>query len=105
MMNKWYGNIGYAETVEVEPGVWEEQITPKPYYGDIISKVGKFQISSEVNDDKDIAVKLSIVADPYAENHFRSMRYAEIWGEKWKITSVEINRPRLILQIGGLWNG
>ena len=104
-MNKWYGNIGYAETVEVEPGVWEEQITPKTYYGDIISKVGKFQISSEVNDDKDIAVKLSIVADPYAENHVRSMRYAEIWGEKWKITSVEINRPRLIIQIGGLWNG
>ena len=104
-MNKWYGNIGYADTKEVEPGIWEEQITVKPYFGDVISKVGKFQITSEVNDDKDVAVKLSIVADPYAENHFRSMRYVEMWGEKWKITSVEPARPRIILQIGGLWNG
>ena len=104
-MNKWYGKVGYVESVEVEPGVCEVQETVRQYYGEFVRKSSKFQIANEVIDDKDVAVKLSIVADPYAENHFRSMRYAEIWGEKWKITSVEINRPRLILQIGGLWNG
>ena len=104
-MNKWYGSIGYSETVEVEPGVYEEQITPKTYYGDIISKVGKFQISSEVIDDKDIAVKLSIVADPYANENFQYMRYVEWMGAKWKITNTEVRYPRIILSLGGLYNG
>lgn len=104
-MKRWFGNVGYIETVETDPGIWEEQITVKPYYGELIRNSGKFQVSGEVNDDRDVAIQLSIVADAYAENHFSSMRYVEMWGEKWKITSVEPNRPRLILQIGGVYNG
>ena len=103
-MAKWYGKIGYAETVETEPGLWEEQITERDYRGDTIRNTRRLQSSGDVNDNVNIANEISIVADPYADQNIYAMRYAEFMGEKWKITSVEVQRPRLILEIGGLWS-
>ena len=104
-MNKWYGKVGYVETVEVEPGVWEEQETVRQYYGEFVRKSSKFQTSGNVNDDRDVSVELSIVADPYADHHFHAIRYAEFGGVKWIVNSVEPQRPRLILCLGGEYNG
>ena len=103
-MAKWYGKIGYAETVETEPGLWEEQITEREYYGDTIRNKRRLQSSGGVNDNVNIANEISIVADPYANQNIYAMRYAEFMGTKWKITSVEVQYPRLILEIGGLWS-
>lgn len=105
MMNKWYGKVGYVETVEVEPGVWEEQETVRQYYGEFARKSSKFLTSGNVNDDRDVSVELSIVADPYADHHFYAIRYAEFGGVKWKVNTVEPQRPRLILSLGGVYNG
>ena len=104
-MNKWYGKVGYVETVETEPGVWEEQETVRSYYGDLIRRSSKFQTSGGVNDNRDISVELSIVADSYADIHFHSIRYVEFGGVKWKVNSVEPRRPRLTLGLGGEYNG
>lgn len=104
-MAKWCGKIGYVETVEEEPGVWVEQNTEKLYYGDMIRNARKLQSSGGVNDNINIANQLSIVADPYANQHFYAMRYAEVSGIKWKVTDVEVQYPRLILSLGGLYNG
>ena len=104
-MAKWYGLIGYAETVETEPGLWEETITKKSYYGDIIRNIRKLQASGGVNDDVNISNQLSIVADPFAITHFHGMRYAELYGSKWKVINVEVQYPRLILDLGGVYNG
>lgn len=104
-MAKWYGVIGYAETVETKPGIWEEQITERNYYGDLYRNSRRLQSTDKVNDDINISNQLSIVADPYAINNFYSMRYAEFSGAKWKITDVEVQYPRLILTLGGVWNG
>lgn len=104
-MNKWYGTIGYVETVETEPGIWEPQCTERQYYGEFVRNSGKFQTSGSVNDDRNVAIELSIVADPYAQQHFRSIRYVELEGANWKITNIEPKYPRLILTVGGLYNG
>ena len=104
-MNKWYGNVGYVETVEVQPGIWDELETVRPYYGEFVKKSSKFRVSGEVNDDRDVSVELSIVADPYSDLHFHSIRYAEFGGVKWKVNTVEPRRPRLILSLGGEYNG
>ena len=107
-MAKFYGNVGYIETVEEEPGVWVPKETVRSYYGDVVKNSSKFQISDSVNDDVVISNEISIVADPYAFKNFYSMRYVEfenIKGVKWKINSVEVKRPRLILSIGGVYNG
>lgn len=104
-MAKWYGNIGYAETVETDPGLWEEKITERPYFGEIYRNTRKLQNSGSVNDDVNIANELSIVADPFANQNFHAMRYAEYMGNKWKITDVSVQFPRLILTLGGVYNG
>lgn len=104
-MAKWFGKIGYAETVETNPGVWKEQITVRDYYGDLTRNTRRLQSADKVNDDLNISNELSIVSDPYAINNFHSMRYAEFMGAKWKINNVEVSYPRLILTLGGVYNG
>ena len=103
-MPKFYGEIGFAETVETAPGVWEEQIVKRNYFGDLIRNTRRLESSGNVNDNINIANEISIVADPYARQNFHSMRYVEFMGAAWKITSVEVQYPRLILTVGGLCN-
>ena len=104
-MAKWYGTIGYIETVEVEPGTWEEQIIEHQYYGDVTRNTRVIQPSDGVNDNINISNNISIIADPYANQNFHNMKYAEFMGTNWKITNVEVQYPRLILTVGGVYNG
>lgn len=104
-MAKFYGVIGYADTVETDPGVWEEQITERNYYGDLIRNTRRLESSGNLNDNINVSNEISIVADPFAIQNFHTMRYVEYMGAKWKITSVEVRHPRLILSVGGLYNG
>ena len=104
-MAKYYGLIGYAETVETAPGVWKEQITERVYYGDVIRNSRRLQPTEHLNDDINISNQISIVADPYAINNFHSMRYAEFMGAKWKVSDIEVQYPRLLLTLGGVYNG
>lgn len=102
---KWFGAIGYADTVETKPGVWKEQVTERDYFGDITRISRRLQSTDQLNDDVVISNEISIVSDPYANENFHSMRYATYMGTKWKITSVEVQYPRLILSLGSVWNG
>lgn len=104
-MAKYFGKIGYAEQVETAPGVWEEQITERQYYGDVVRNIRKLESSGDINDNINVSMEISIVADPYAIQNFHAMRYVEFMDSLWKITSVEVNYPRLILSIGGVYNG
>lgn len=102
-MAKFYGMIGYGETIETTPGVWEERITERPYYGDLIRNTRRLQSTDQLNDNINVANDISIVADPFANKNFHSMRYVEFMGAKWKISNVEVQYPRLILSIGGVY--
>lgn len=105
-MAKWFGKVGYAVTEETEPGVWEDVITEREYYGDMTSDRWKRQNSGEVNDNITLANVISIVADPFAYQHCSKIAYVEILGEKWKVSDIDaIQRPRLTLTIGGVYNG
>jgi len=103
-MAKWYGVIGYAKTVETKPGVWKEQITERTYYGDLVRNTRNLQTADQLNDNINVANEISIISDPFANQNFHSMRYVEFMGAKWKITNVEVQYPRLILTIGGVYN-
>lgn len=104
-MAKFYGNIGYVKTVEVKPGIWDEQVIEHPHYGDVTRNTSRYQSSGGVNDDITINNNISIIADPYANENFQYMRYVEFMGAKWKITNAEVQYPRIILTIGGVYNG
>lgn len=104
-MAKFCGLIGYQVTVEIEPGVYEEQFIVNQYYGDVVRNSRRLQDNSKVNPDVNISNQFSIVADPFANQHFHEMRYIEWMGVKWKITDVEVQQyPRLLLSIGGIYN-
>lgn len=105
-MAKYYGMIGFATTEETEPGLWEEKITEREYCGDLVRNTRRLETSSSsVNDNVNISNEISIIADPYAQLNFHAMRYATFMGTKWKVTSVDVQYPRLILTMGDEYNG
>lgn len=105
-MAKWYGKIGFAELVETSPGVWNEEIIEHAYFGEVYQNTRRLQTPAQLNDNIDISNRISIVADPYANQNFHSMRYVEFMGTKWKVSSVDAAQyPRLILTVGGVYNG
>lgn len=103
---KYYGNIGFAETVETSPGVYTEQIVERTYYGDVLEYGRNLQSTNEgVNDNLRITNQLSIVADDKVYGNIGAIRYAEFMGVKWKVSTVRLNSPRLLLTLGDEWNG
>ena len=105
-MAKFFGPIGFAIPTETRPGVWKDQIEEHKYRGDVIRNTSRWTASPEsTNDDLTLSNQISIVADPFARNHFHTMKYVGYLGTNWKITNVEVQFPRLILTIGGVYSG
>jgi hypothetical protein len=106
-MAKWSGIIGYVKIEEIEKGLWSDGIvTEHVHFGDMISNRNKIQSSpNSTNSDITLMNNISIVADNFAIENFGHMKYAVVNGMKWKITDVLVQYPRLILTIGGLYNG
>lgn len=104
-MSKFYGAIGFANTVKTAPGVTSRQDIEKYYAGDILELSKQYQSGDKVNDDISLNMSLSIIADPFAINNIGMIRYIVYLGNKWKVTSIKISYPRIQLTIGGLYNG
>lgn len=104
-MAKFCDVVGYAETRELRPGIWEEIITERPYYGDVLRNTRRLEGADTINGDVALNNRISIVADPYAYQHFLAIRYVKWMGVSWKVTNVEVQRPRLVLTIGGAYSG
>lgn len=104
-MAKFYGIVGYIESIETAPGVYTEYITERNYYGDVTRNAHRWERSEHLNDNLNVNNVISISADAYANLHSFAIRYVEWMGVKWKVTNVEFQRPRLILTIGGVYNG
>lgn len=104
-MSKFYGEIGYAVTKETAPGVYTETVEKRNYYCDLLRNSRSMQSSGQVNENINISNEISIVADPFAMENFHSMLYVNYMGANWKVSNVEVRYPRLILTIGGVYNG
>jgi hypothetical protein len=106
-MAKFYGRVGYGESVETSAGsgVWEDQIVEYNYYGDVVRNARQLREGENLNDDLSVSNSISIVADAYANEHFFAIRYVEWAGTLWVVTDVEVQSPRLLLRLGGVYNG
>jgi len=105
-MSKFYGKIGYEELSETSPSVHAPTIVERRFSGKTERNYSRFSTQSDsINDDISLSNEISFVADPYALNHFQSIRYVELYGARWKVTGVEVRFPRLHLTIGGVYNG
>lgn len=103
-MAKFYGKIGYLLMTEKRPGVYMPDHVERDYYGDLTRNMYRHEASGGVNDNFNIANSLSIVADPFAYEHAGDIRYVKMLGARWKVSSVEVRYPRLLLTIGGVYN-
>lgn len=104
-MAKFSGVIGFSTQVESQPGVWVDTIVEKPYFGDVLRSTRKLTEGEGVNDNLTVNNTISVVSDPYASGHINDIRYVSWQGSLWKVTDVEVQRPRLLLRLGGVWNG
>lgn len=104
-MAKFYGAIGYVQSQETDTGVWTEVPTERNYYGDITRYSKKWQSSEQLNDNLSLSNTISIIADGYAYENFFAIRYVKLDNVCWRVTSVEIQRPRLVLSLGDVYNG
>lgn len=103
-MSRWYGKIGFSVQEETSPGIWNEVITEKYYYGDIMNRSRRWQQSQDLIDDITITNEISITTDPYIIENLTYIKYVEVMGIKWKVSNITINAPRLILTLGGIYN-
>ena len=104
-MAKYFGKVGFAVSKETKPGIWTNVITEREYYGDVLSNARRLQTADQLNDDINVTNRISIVADAFANENFHSMRFIEYMGTVWKVSNVEVQRPRLILTLGGVYDG
>ena len=105
-MARFSGNIGYATNVEVSPGVWVDQIVEYSYFGDVIRDTKQNRADDpNLNGKLSVQNLISVVADEYANEHFFAIAYVEWAGTLWTIQNVEVQRPRLLLRLGEVYNG
>jgi hypothetical protein len=106
---RFSGAVGFASREETSPGVWQEVITERTYYGDVVRDARRMVAPSQTPPVLNVGLELgnsfSIVGDADAYANFMNMRYVRWEGNVWQITDVEVQRPRLILSIGGQWDG
>jgi hypothetical protein len=102
---KFSGKVGYGADTETAPGVHEEVITERSYYGDIVQNRRALRVGEDVNPAVSLGNSISIVADAFARENFIAIRYVIWQGVYWTVTDVEIQHPRLILRMGEVYNG
>lgn len=106
-MTRFYGEVGYGHSEETPPGsgVWVDKIQTRNYYGDVVRESRTLNDSERLNDDISLSNSISILADPYANLNYSKIKYVMLSGVPWIVTSVEVRAPRLILTVGGVYNG
>lgn len=104
-MSKFAGKIGFIKSVEKVPGLYENETIERPYTGDILQDIRRYSNTEVINDDLTLGNRFSVIADSYIYDNMYAMKYL-IWrGVRWSITKVELQTPRIILTVGGTYNG
>lgn len=102
---KFHGQIGFSYEEETAPGVWTTKTEEKEVYGDVLSNMRRWDNGQEINSDLNVSNKISVVSSRFIYEHLGAMRYISWNGTRWKVSSAEIVRPRVILTLGGVYNG
>jgi len=104
-MAKFYGRVGYGESQETKPGIFENVIVERMYYGDVVRNSRSLSEGENLQKDLSLSNEIRVVADAYAFDHYFAIKYVEWSGTLWTVSSVEVQRPRLLLRMGEVYNG
>lgn len=104
-MAKFAGKIGFTNTIETSPGIWSNEVIEKTYVGDVLKTSLRYQNDSQINDNVILSKRISIIADVFVNNNIQSITYVTYMGAKWDVTEFDVQYPRIILTLGGVYNG
>ena len=105
-MARYHGKVGFLiPTDNQETGIAEPEAVEKPFFGKIIEHTRRWETTDHLNDDLALNNQISITANDFAFEHASSIAYAEFMGDFWKVSSIRVKRPEIILTLGGVWNG
>lgn len=104
-MARFAGNVGFGVSTEIRPGYFDDVITERQYFGDVRRAARQANTSDQLNDELVVENTVEIVADSYASDNIFAIRYVEWAGTKWKVPNVEVQGVRLLLRLGGVYNG
>lgn len=104
-MAKFHGMIGYMQSVETAPGVYRDEITERPCNGDLLRNSQSAEAGENLNDNINISNRFSVIADAFAYANIVNIRYIKWQETKWKVNNIDIQRPRIILSVRGVYNG
>lgn len=97
--------VGYGGPTNLGDGVWSDSITEREYSGEVLDIMSSTAQSEKVNDDIRLQQEISVVADAFALGNFSRIKYVMWMGTAWTVQSVKVKRPRLILALGGPYDG
>lgn len=100
---KWFGEIGYFVESNNVDGIVTDSFITQQYYGDIIKDYKTNTSENAVNEDFELSNRISVVADPYLISHFHKIAWISFMETKFKVRSVELQYPRLIVSLGGVF--
>jgi hypothetical protein len=106
-MARFSGVIGFGDTEEDPPGsgLFKDEITERTYFGDVVRNSLRFREADKINNDLTVGNSISIVADAYANERIDAMRYIRWKGVLWVVSNVDVEHPRLVIRLGGVYNG
>ena len=104
-MAKFYGKIGFTLMQETLPDVWEPAETQKDYFGDLTRNQRRWNNGESVNENIEVSNEISILMDDFLQENIGSLKWVEVMGAKWKVNSITVEYPRLVLTLGGVYNG
>lgn len=106
-MARFSGEIGYGESHEDPPGsdIWKDTIVERSYFGDVVRNTRRLEPGEQANPSITLGNSFSVVMDEYLTEHYHNIKYLRWEGVLWTVTSVQVQRPRLIIDIGEVYNG
>lgn len=99
-MSKFFGMIGFVQTRETEPGIWEQKVEERLFSGDITQTSASWNDAQRINGDLELNHTLSLVCDNYLTQNMFALRYVNYLGRRWSVRSIEVRSPRMILVLG-----
>ncbi len=103
-MTRFFDKVGFAANGTLVDGVWSDSMTERDYYGDVLEITRSIEESDKVKDDFRLQNRISIVGDDYALENFSTIKYVSWGGVRWKVLNVTVERPRLVLSLGGVYD-
>ena len=105
-MARFHDKVGFLIPIDDQnTGISTNRVVERPYYGSVIEHTRRWESSEHTNDDLNITNQIEITANDYAFKHMSSIAYVRFMGSYWKVVSIRVNAPRIILSLGGVWNG